>query len=339
MHHKSEDATSYELRMASIVIFTMLFIVAPPVSAGETITLRVRGDKTAHEGSQVEYYLEIENTGTTPVEGIEVLNMLPDMVDLVEAIPAAGGAYDPVSGIWSLPALGTMDDNRSAGLKILALVRTGLLADPSAFVVAENRAEVIAPVFPDTIKAEVSTNIVCAFCIDWEILSVELGSDYRVEVPDPLESRFFLYVKVTNNGPVTSEATLSTIYFNLSGGGFDSAALTPSFPVPVLLDVGETRTITFSTDWENGPNSDYTISWEFAVSDLSLADPVTPNTAAGSWSGKVEGGGGGCSINENAVPDPLWLLYLLPASIYPAWKQARRMFWRGKDPERRLQVL
>jgi len=324
--HKPESVTPYILPMAAGAIFTILLSFTTPLSASETLTLLMEGVKTVYEGDQAEYYLEVENTGAAPVAGVKVLDALPAMVEFVDAIPTSGGTYDPVSGVWTLPDLGTGEDTRSAGLKILVLVQNGLINDPLEFVTAENRAEIIAPLFPETIKAAFSTNIVCAFCIDWEIVSVKLDSDSRVEFPDPLESRFFLYVEVRNNGPVYSDATLSARYFNISGGGFDTVALIPSTPVPVSLDAGETRTITFSTDWEDGPDSNYTISWEFEVSDLSREDPVTPNTVAGSWSGKVTGGGGGgCSINDSATADPLWLLYLVLAGIYPARSKTRRL--------------
>ena len=103
--------------------------------------------------------------------------------------------------------------------------------------------------------------------------------------------------------------------FRISGGGFGSVALTPALPVPVSLDMGEIRTITFSTDWEEGPDSDYTISWGFEVLGVTLMDPVMPDTVAGSWSGNVEGGGGGdggCSIyKKDAAIYPYWRLFLV----------------------------
>jgi len=180
-------------------------------------------------------------------------------------------------------------------------------------------------VLPETIDAEVSTNIVCAFCIDWEIVSVRLGSDYRVEPPDPFQSRFFLYVQVANTGPVASEASVRVTHFSINWGGFGAIELTPALPVPVVLDAGESRTITFSTDWEDGPDSDYTIYRGFEVSDATLIDPVMPNTLSGSWSGKVEGGGGGCSIDEQETMDPLWLFVLVLPGIRLARRKACRL--------------
>jgi uncharacterized repeat protein (TIGR01451 family) len=283
------------------------------------MSLIKEGPKTAYEGALIKYTLESMNTGVTTIEGAEVLETLPAIVEFVAATPTQGGAYDPVTGVWTLPDLGISENDKSAGLQIEALVKANLIPDPTGYVTATNEAEVILPALPETIKTEVSTNIVCAFCIDWEIVSVKLGSDHRVEPPDPFESRFFLYVQVANNGPVASEASLSVTHFKISGGGFGSVGLTPALPVPVSLDVGEIKTITFSTDWEEGPDSDYTISWRFEVSDITLMDPVMPNTVAGSWSGNVEGGGGGggCSIyKKEAIIDPLWMLFFVFSGIH-----------------------
>jgi uncharacterized repeat protein (TIGR01451 family) len=283
------------------------------------MSLIKEGPKTAYEGALIKYTLESMNTGVTTIEGAEVLETLPAIVEFVAATPTQGGAYDPVTGVWTLPDLGISENDKSAGLQIEALVKANLIPDPTGYVTATNEAEVILPALPETIKTEVSTNILCAFCIDWEIVSVKLGSDHRVEPPDPFESRFFLYVQVTNNGPVASEASLSVTDFKISGGGFGSVGLTPALPVPVSLDVGEIKTITFSTDWEEGPDSDYTISWRFKVNDITLMDPVMPNTVAGSWSGNVEGGGGGggCSIyKKETIIDPLWMLIFVFSGIH-----------------------
>ena len=308
-----EFCTNYPERISTCYILAVLLVVPQPCIGG-TISLIKEGPKTAYEGDLIEYTLESVNTGTTIIEGAEILETLPAIVDFVAATPTQGGAYDPVSGIWTLPSLGIGENDKSAGLHIEALVKTNLIVEPGGYVTAINKAEVILPDLPETIKTEVSTNIVCAFCIDWEIVSVQLTSDYRVEPPDPFELRFFLHVQVTNNGPVASEATLSVTNFSISGGGFGSVSLTPALPVAVSLDVGEIKTITFSTAWEEGPDSDYTISWGFEVSDVTLTDPVMPNTVTGSWSGSVEGGGGGgggCSIYRKATIDPLWILFLV----------------------------
>lgn len=307
-----EFCTNILVRVNSSLILAVLFVV-PQLCFSGTMSLIKEGPKTAYEGDLIEYILECVNTGVTLIEGAAILETLPANVEFVAATPTQGGSYNPVSGVWTLPNLGISENDKSASLHIQTLVKANQIPDPTGYVTARNEAEVILPAFPETIKSEVSTNIVCAFCIDWEIVSVKLGSDHRVEPPDPFESRFFLYVQVTNNGPVASEATLSVTQFKISGGGFGSVGLTPALPVPVSLDVGEIKTITFSTDWEEGPDSDYTISWGFEVSDVTLMDPVMPNTVAGSWAGNVEGGGGGggCSISKEATVDPLWMLFLV----------------------------
>jgi uncharacterized repeat protein (TIGR01451 family) len=324
---RTPDSCRCLVRLMAAIAIPGALLLTPHVCTADTIALTKEGPRTAYEGDLIVYTLESLNIGTTIIEAAEVRDILPAAVDFVAATPTPGGVYDPVSGVWSLPDLGVDAASNSAGLRIEALVKANLVPDPAAFVTATNRAEVIVPVLPETIAAEVSTNIVCTFCIDWEIVSVRLDSDHRVEPPDPFQSRFFLYVQVANKGPVASEATVSVTHFSINGGGFGAIELTPALPVPVVLDAGESRTITFSTDWEDGPDSDYTIYWGFEVSDTTLIDPVMPNTVSGSWSGKVEGGGGGggCSIDVQASMDPLWLLVLVLPGIRLARHKACRL--------------
>lgn len=315
----------YARQMASSVIFTVL-LFASQLATSDTLILNKKGVKTAYESDLIEYFLEVVNTGATVIDGVEVLDTLPSEVDFVDAIPTPGGVYNPFSGVWTLPALGTGEDDKASGLMIRAQVGANLITDPTTFVTVTNRADVIEPVLPTPVSAEVNTNIVCAFCIDWEIVSVVLDSDHKVEPPDPFKSRYFLHVQVTNNGPVMSGATVSVIHFNISGGGFGSVGLKPNLPVPVSLDVGESQTITYSTNWHVGPYSDYKISWEFEVNDIALMDPVLPNTSAGSSKGKVKGGpggGGGCSMNKEATTDPLWLFLFILMSIWRISKKIR----------------
>jgi hypothetical protein len=74
-----------------------------------------------------------------------------------------------------------------------------------------------------------------------------------------------------------------------------------------------------------GLGSDYTISWAFEISDESLLDPVLPNTSTGSWSGDVEDDdSGGCTVNEGAAIDPVWLFMLALSGLYYARRMLRR---------------
>ena len=311
--------------IASSVIFIVL-LFASRLAASDTLILNKEGVKTAFEGDLIEYNLEVVNAGAVSIDGVEVLDVLPAEVGFVDAIPTPGGVYNPLSGVWSLPTLGTGVGDKTAELIIRAQVGANLITDPTRFVTVTNQADITAPMLPSPVSAEANTNIVCAFCIDWEIVSVVLESDQKVEPPDPFKSRYFLYVQVANNGPVMSEAAVSLTRFNISGGGFSSVKLKPVLPVPVTLDVGESQTITYSTGWHVGPTSDYKISWAFEVNDIARMDPVLPNTAAGSWSGKVKGGpggsgGGGCTINKQATTDPLWLMIILVG----LWRIGRKL--------------
>ena len=278
----------------------LLFGVAL-AAVSETLTLTKNGPKTAREGDLIEYRLEVVNQGSVNLAGAEVLDNLPVAVDFVQAVSTPGGLYEPATGIWTLPSLGTVEEERAAELRLEALVRNDLLADPNDVAVAVNRARVAAPQTPEPIEAEVATNILCAFCIDWEILSVLLDSDYKIDsLGDPFELRFFLHVQVANNGPIASEGTVSATDFSVIAGNFHpTLTLGPTLPVMVALAAGETQIVTFATNWADWPDSNYTIAWEFQVADTSLMDPVMPNTASGSWTGEGidnDEGGGGCFI-------------------------------------------
>jgi len=267
----------------------------------ETLTLTKIGPKAAREGDMVEYSLEIANQGSVNVSGVEVLDTLPSTLEFVQAVSTLNGLYDPATGTWTLPSLGTTTDDNAAQLRLQALVKANLLAGPEDVATATNRALVISPQTAEPIEAEVNTNILCSFCIDWEILSVSLASDTRVdEDHNIIELRFDLHVVVTNNGPVDSQALVSATRFTVTGGTFHPAlGLQPTVPVEVALGPGETQTVTFGTNWGDWPGSRYTIAWEFEVADTSLLDPVLPNTVSGSYTGEgydKDSGGGGCFI-------------------------------------------
>lgn len=281
----SEPATRFLRRFARPVVLAVLSVM-PALAVAETLTLTKDGPSTAREGDLIEYRLEVVNAGTASVAGVQVLDTLPAAVEFVQAVSTPGGLFDPANGLWTLPPLGTGADDSAAELWLQALVRSDLLADPNDTVAAINSAAVVAPAPSEPIEAQVTTQVLCAFCIDWEILSVGLNTEHRSRLPNYRETRFLLDVRVANNGPVASEGTLSATRFDVNGGDFrPSLTLEPSLPVPVSLAAAETQTITFVTNWAEGPFSTYTLFWEFEISDQSLLDPVLPNTLAGSWTG------------------------------------------------------
>jgi hypothetical protein len=208
------------------------------------------------------------------------------------------------------PSLGTGEDDRTAELQLQALVSNGLLADPDDVALVVNRARIATPQTPEPIEAEVATNILCPFCIDWEILSVSLDMDFRVDTDhETTELRFDLHVQVSNNGPIASEGTVTAVDFSVLHGNFHpTLILGPAVPVAVGLAPGETQIITFGTNWSDWPDTDYTIAWEFEVADTSLMDPVMPNTVSGSYTGEGydnDSGGGGCFIATAAYGSSL----------------------------------
>jgi uncharacterized repeat protein (TIGR01451 family) len=279
----AEPAGWLQRRLARPVALALLFCMP---AFGETLSLTKAGASTAREGDLIEYRLEVVNQGTTGVAGVQVRDTLPDAVGFVQAETTPGGLFDPATGLWSLPPLGTGADDNAARLQLQVLVRAGLLADPNETLAAINNASVVTPVPAEPIEAQLTTNILCGFCIDWEIRSVGLDTEHRTRLPNVRETRFFLDVLLANNGPVASDGSVSATRFDVSGGDFrPSPTLEPSLPVPVSLAADETRTITFVTNWAEGPFSTYTLFWEFEISDQSLLDPVPPNTLAGSWTG------------------------------------------------------
>ena len=272
-------------RLARPVVLAVLGVI-PAVAVAQTLTLTKDGPGTAREGDLIEYRLELVNAGTAGIAGVQVRDTLPYAVEFVQAVSTPGGTFDPATGLWTLPPLGTDAGDSTAELQLQALVRDGLLADPNDTVAAVNSAAVVAPEATEPIAAQVTSHVVCGFCIDWEILSVGLNTEHRSRLPDVRETRFFLDVQVANNGPVASDGTVSATRFDVSGGGFrPPLTLEPSLPVPVSLAAGATQSISFVTNWAEGPFSTYTLSWEFEISDQSLLDPVLPNTLAGSWTG------------------------------------------------------
>jgi uncharacterized repeat protein (TIGR01451 family) len=288
------------LRQLCALGFALLFGL-PLAAVSETLTLTKNGPKTAREGGLIEYRLEVVNEGSENVEGAQVLDTFPETLDFVESVSTPSGLYEPVTGIWTLPSLGIGEDDRTAELRIQALVSNGLLADPNDVALVINQARIATPQMPELIEAEVATNILCQFCIDWEILSVSLNVDSRVDDDHKIvELRFDLHVQISNNGPIASEGTVSAIDFSVVHGNFHpTLILSPALPVAVTLAPGETQMITFGTNWSDWPDTDYTISWEFEVADASLMDPVMPNTVSGSFTDEGydnDSGGGGCFI-------------------------------------------
>lgn len=293
---------SIGLRLISFSLLFALPLLTAFDAFGETIALTKSGPKTVRELASIEYRIEAVNESASPVDMGRVLDKLPAEIDFTEAIVTPGGIYDPVSGIWELPSLGIGEEDSTAELRLRGLVQANLLSQPTDVVTIVNQATVVTPEPPDPVNVEVATNVVCSFCIDWQIVAAELDMDTRTLIAEdpPFEVRFFLRVRVGNNGPVPSEGVLESTDFAVGGGGLDrSLTLQPTSPVSVFLDPGEEEVITFSTDWTEGPDDDYTVSWTFEIRDASLLDPVEPNTESGSFFGEVENGdngGGGCFI-------------------------------------------
>ncbi len=293
------------LRLA-VSAFLIVLLGFPLGGASATLNLAKDGPKTAREGDLIEYSIEVVNEGAASVAGVEVLDTLPAEVQFVQAMPTPGGTYNSINGVWTLPTLGTSANDKTAGLQIQALVNLNLINNPDDVADITNRAEVMAPLDQTPLEAQVSTNIICTFCIDWEIESVTFDyeiDDIGLDGGYDYKARFFLWVKVTNNGSVTSDATVTVTKFGVRGGGFGAVTLFPDAPVTVTLDPGQSQTIEFESDREKGDDFDFTAFWEVTISDVALLDPVLPNTVSGSYSEDFDDGGYsgvGCFVSTAA---------------------------------------
>ncbi len=316
------QAGTVRVRLLNNIMHVLLAVLValPSVVSGAEINLTMYGPKVVREGDLVEYRLILENAGQDAIDGIEVTDFLPASTDFVDAKPQPFGTYDPLTGIWAVPTLGTGEDDRTAGLVLQVLVHTNLLADSNDVDTLVNRAEVTVPAMDTAETASVTSYIVCPFCIDWQVLDAKILSRLSSDGYSYDGIRFVIDVFVANNGPVSSEATVTATYFSVSGGGFGKVQLKPDSPVRIALDAGASRRVRFLSTWEDLPESNYWVAANFAVNDVALHDPIKSNTVEAIWKAEVDGdgssssdGSGGCTLNVKNGLDPVWmLLALLP---------------------------
>lgn len=296
-------------------VLNAFLLVLPLTATSAELSLSMEGPGIVREGDLIEYQVTLVNEGTAALDGIEVLDKLPNDTDFVDATALPFGTYDSLTGIWTIPSLGTGEKDRKASLTLQVLVHANLLAGPDDIGELVNRAEVISPRLVTTEKPAVTSRVICPFCNDWEMLSPRIrtrlsGDEYSYD-----SVRFVFDVYVANNGPVESDATVTATYFSVSGGGLGNMQLKPYSPVEITLQAGKSRSVRFLTTWEDLPESNYWITADFEVNDVSLHDPIRPNAVSATWKGKGNGGdsssGGGCTLNPKNGVDPLWLLLVL----------------------------
>lgn len=314
---RAADADRRQQLYYVIYAFLTFMLVFPMATTGAELSLSMDGPKIVREGDLIEYQVKLVNEGSSAIDGVEVLNKLPAETDFVDAKPLPDGAFDPLTGIWTVPSLGTSEEDRTASLTLQVLVHMSLLADSDTVEKLVIRAEVTTPRLSTEEKVRHTSSVICPFCNDWEMLSAKASTRLSSDGYDSYDAiRFVLDVYVANNGPVRSEATVSATYFSASGGGFGSMKLKPYMPVKISLGAGESRRVRFLTTWEDLPESNYWISADFEVNDVSLHDPIKPNAVSATWKGKGYGddsySSSGCTLNPNNGFDPIWLLLLLP---------------------------
>ena len=76
---------------------------------GAEPSLSMDGPKIVREGDLIEYRVTLVNEGPAAIDGVEVLDKLPAGTDFVDAKPLPDGAFDPFTGIWTVPSLGTSE--------------------------------------------------------------------------------------------------------------------------------------------------------------------------------------------------------------------------------------
>jgi uncharacterized repeat protein (TIGR01451 family) len=296
--------------------FLAFLLVLPLTATGAELSLGMEGPKLVREGDLIEYQLTLVNEGSVAIDNIEVLDRLPAGTDFVDATPLPFGTYDSLTGIWTIPTLGTSEKDRTASLALQGLVHTNLLADSDDVEKLVNRAEVTAPRLSPAEKATITSRVICPFCNDWEMLSPKIRTRLSSDGYSYDGIRFVIDVYVANNGPVRSDATVRAKYFSVSGGGLGKVKLKPYSPVEITLKAGESRRVRFLTTWEDLPESNYWLTATFEVNDVALHDPISPNVVTATWKGEVDGDGssgssGGCTLNTKNGVDPLWLLLVL----------------------------
>jgi hypothetical protein len=283
----------------------------PVTASADALALSVEGPKIVREGDLIEYRLKVTNEGASVVNGVEVLVEPSGRTDFVAATSLPVGSYSDLTGIWTLPRLGTLSNERSVILTLQLLVQPALLSDPDDVVPLINKASILTPSSSNDEKAEIKTHVVCSFCNDWEMVSVYVQGETDLDNDDyVIEIRYVFDVLVANNGPVRSSATVTPTHFNISGV---KAHLKPGLPVEVRLDAGDSQLVKFDTTWEE-LDSDQKVSWAFEVSDLSLYDPIDSNAVSGTRVDDIDtrsSSGGGCTLKPSSRMDPLWLFMVL----------------------------
>ena len=86
------------------------FLLDLPLTATSAeLSLSMEGPGIVREGELIEYQVMLVNEGTAALDEIEVLDKLPNDTDFVDATALPFGTYDSLTGIWTIPSLGTVE--------------------------------------------------------------------------------------------------------------------------------------------------------------------------------------------------------------------------------------
>ena len=248
-------------------------------------------DPNPVEGGGLTYTVTLGNNGPNPGTGIQVLDLLPTAVDYASHT-VSQGAYDPLTGVWSVGSLGV---GGSATLRLVATLDVGarvgvvsnvallLRADQADPVPANDTARVDIP----TVQVEplpIGTSTVHPGSVDVPLLTLRL-ENYRAQTA--VLSGLHLAVSTglvhlrlwRDDGDLVLEPQADT----LLDSGSPTAGSWGAGGFLVSLTTAETATLFVSGDVSlNGARHGLALSAAVpALGDLTWSGPLTVATPQG----------------------------------------------------------
>ena len=235
--------------------------------------LKTVDDHTPDEGDTIIYAIILVNAGPDDATGIEVTDHLPSGVRWIS--DDSGGAFNPSSGIWTIPSLAHGD---TTVLKITATVDSGTTG-----AVIINVATITAA---DQDDPDIDNNTDSTFII---IAGADLGLIKTVDDPAPVEGDTIVYSLIlTNGGPknatgieITDQLPAGVTYVSDdSGGTYDAAT---GVWMIATLDNGALTTLKITATVDTGTTGT-TIE---NIASITASDQGDPNPDDNTYSAYV----------------------------------------------------
>ena len=188
------------------------------LNAGESANLRVTKALTraaAHVGELLTFNVTVANQGPSPATGVAVTDVLSAGLAFESATPSPGGAYDPVTGVWTVGALA---NGGSAGLSITARVTQAGTVTNTASVTDRDQPD------PDPTDDTASVTVTTQTIADLAITKVLTGP----AIPG-LTTAYTIVVTNLGPSPVTDASVTDT---------FPAAFVSPTWTC--VADAGST---------------------------------------------------------------------------------------------------